>query len=178
MKFLKKKRFTKLEFRILLSLIVFFLWTQGVMLMMDVGLMKKAVHGESMFPALRDGDEVIYISTKYKNIKRGDIVSMEVDEKTHYVKRVIGLPNEEIRIEGIDIYIDNKRLEEPYAFYDWVKNSIEKDTLKDKNGTWTLKDGEYFLIGDNRDDSYDSRNFGPVLKEDIIQVVIKIPKIQ
>ncbi|WP_026478370.1 signal peptidase I [Alkaliphilus transvaalensis] len=175
MNVLNEKRFTKLEYGLILTIVVVILFFQGASIMMDIGLMRKTIYGDSMAPTLNEGDEILYISTKYKKIKRGDIVSIKIDDHNHYVKRVIALPGEEITIKGIDIYINNEELEDSYAYYeDWAKEFIDQGLLEVKNGTWILKSDEYFLIGDNRITSFDSRDFGPVSKDKMIQVAIRI----
>lgn len=174
MAFLFERRFSKLEYRVLLILSVIILFVQGATLMMDVGLMRKTVIGDSMYPAIQDGDTLIFINSKYKRINRGDIVSIYSDSESHYVKRVVGLPNEQVKIEGVHVFINNVKLEEPYVFYDqWANELIDKDMLKVKNGVWELNYNEFFVIGDNRINSIDSRDFGPITTSEIIQFALK-----
>lgn len=175
MVFLKKKRFTKVNFicYLTLSSIIFFCF--GLILSTNLGIRRSAVTGESMRPTLHDGTKILMLNPKYKKIKRGDIISKYVDDKTHYVKRVIGLPNEEVRIEGINVYINGQLLEEPYAFYeDWILELDKKGKVQDREGTWKLKADEYFIMGDNRLRSMDSRDFGPVAKKEILEIVLHI----
>jgi signal peptidase I len=92
------------------------------------------------------------------NPKRGEVVVVQYPgdpENKQYLKRVIGLPKEKLIIADNKIYIDGKKLEETY---------IPPGTELFPSGTWNLKDNEYFLMGDNRPQSNDSRYFGAVEK--------------
>lgn len=90
--------------------------------------------------------------------KRGEVVIVKYPgdpEHKQYLKRVIGLPKEKLIIKDDKVYINNKILEESY---------IPPGTEIFPSGAWKLKDSEYFLMGDNRPQSNDSRYFGPVEK--------------
>ncbi len=110
----------------------------------------------SMNPTLREKDYIL--ATKYDfdphQTRRGDVIVFKypVDKKTDYVKRVIGLPGEKIEIVGNKVYINGKILDEPYTVY--------KGT--GKYGPYSIPEGNYFVMGDNRDFSQDSRSWGPV----------------
>ena len=82
------------------------------------------------------------------------------EEDDYFIKRVIGLPGETVQIQGSDIYIDGERLEEDYGKMPITNPGIAKDPI-------TLEDDEYFVLGDNREISLDSRydSVGPVKKE-------------
>ncbi len=84
-----------------------------------------------------------------------------------YVKRLIGLPNETIHedVEGF-IWVDGKRLDEPYV----TELARARDTYGNK--TWRVPEGEYFMMGDNRGDSCDSRVWGTVPRDDLIGPLI------
>ena len=75
------------------------------------------------------------------------------------IKRVIGLPKDKIKVENGKLYINNKEYKENY---------INSYTASIDFAEITLKDYEYFVMGDNRYNSYDSRNFGPITKRNII----------
>ena len=116
------------------------------------------VSGSSMNPTL-DGGEIMFL-WKTKNIKRYDIVVanlMQDGKKVDIlIKRVYGLPGETSQIEDNKIYINDHLLEDSYG-----KGSTG-DGIK-----YTLGDDEYFIMGDNRDVSYDSRFIGPFSIKDI-----------
>ena len=109
------------------------------------------VEGTSMYPTLQDGDNLITSKISYRITEplRGDIVVLDApDLPGHdYIKRVIGLPNEEIRIENDKVYIDDELLNEPYL----------DGVATDGSVFMVIPDGYYFVMGDNRDDSRDSR---------------------
>lgn len=122
------------------------------------------VDGESMVPELQDGERLIVSKLVYYDIKgfslghieRGDIVVFWFpdDPDISYVKRIIGLPGEMVEIEDGAVYIDGKRLDEPYLNEEFNKR------LPD--GRSKVKSHYYFVMGDNRDNSSDSRFWGLV----------------
>ena len=115
------------------------------------------VSGESMKPTL-DGGELMILN-KMAKIDRFDIVVAKVKKQgknEELIKRVIGLPGETISCEDGVIYINGKRQDEEYS-----KGLTENfDRIE-------LGDDEYFLMGDNRENSADSRLFGPFKSKDI-----------
>ncbi len=129
---------------------------------------RTVVVGHSMETTLSDGDSLIVdkISYRFKDPKRFDIIvfPFEYKEETYYIKRIIGLPGEKVRIdrEGV-IYINGEVLEENYG----------SERIKDPGTAIdeiTLGDSEYFVLGDNRNHSSDSRtpSVGLIKKKDII----------
>ena len=127
--------------------------------------------GDSMYPTLEDGDSVFVNKLEYKNndIERFDVVVFphynEVMQKeVFYIKRVIGMPNDIIRISNAVIYINEEPLEEYYGYYDmdmpFYCGVAEEEIV--------LGENEYFVLGDNRNDSDDSRKFGPISRDIII----------
>lgn len=118
------------------------------------------VQGPSMKNTLENGD--ILLLYKLGNLHRNDIaVLKDVTDDEAIIKRVIGLPGETIEIIDSIIYIDGKVIEDKHAFGD------TRDYAKT-----TLANDEYFLLGDNRTVSKDSRYFGPVKKSNIKGKVI------
>ena len=126
--------------------------------------MKISVIGVSMSPALSNGEEVLINRFVYKlfSPKRGDVIAFLPSGNTnshYYLKRVIGLPGEKIQIIGGYVYINGELLEEDES-YDKIADAgiAETEIL--------LGSDEYFVLGDNRNISEDSRsgNIGPVSK--------------
>lgn len=129
-------------------------------------LQRTVVSGSSMLDTLHDGESMLVekVSYRFKDPSRFDIIVFypygRDDKEDYYVKRVIGLPGETIQIKGKDIYINGEILEENYG----------KDPISDEGiaiEPITLADDEFFVLGDNREISEDSRIFGPVKKSDI-----------
>jgi signal peptidase I len=122
------------------------------------------IDGSSMEPNLHSGEYVIVNRAAYwlgGDPRRGDVIVFQAPDQPKYdrIKRVIGLPGEtvEVRKDGT-VYIDGRQLEENYL----------SSRLNGPSGTWTVPAGEYFVMGDNRGVSYDSRNGGPVPHGNII----------
>ena len=126
------------------------------------------VEGHSMEPALSDGDNLIVdkISYRFHDPERFDIIIFpyQWEPNTYYIKRIIGLPGETIQIddEG-NIYIDGEVLQEHYGL-ERIKNpGSAREPI-------TLGEDEYFVLGDNRNNSEDSRftQVGVIHRDDIV----------
>lgn len=118
------------------------------------------VKGDSMNPKYKNNDfmflnKIIY---RFSNIKRQEVVVIKYKDND-LIKRIIGLPNDKIKVENGKLYINNKEVKENYI--NSYTASYDFDEI-------TLKDNEYFVMGDNRYNSYDSRNFGTITKNNII----------
>ncbi|WP_075876172.1 signal peptidase I [Merdibacter massiliensis] len=128
------------------------------------------VDGSSMYPTLEDGEFGFtnLLGLRLDGIQRGDIVIVS-HENEYWVKRVIGLPNETIECKDGVVYIDGKVLKETYLNTDYVKD-IEKSqgVFTSDFGPVTLGDDEYFVMGDNRVVSADSRIVGPFKRDQIV----------
>jgi signal peptidase I len=97
-----------------------------------------------------------------EKIQRGMIVTFKspAELEKEYVKRVIALPGERIRIKNKKVFIDDKPLDEPYTFF--KDPNVEQISQRDNFMEYTVPPNHYFCMGDNRDNSYDSRFWGPV----------------
>ena len=128
------------------------------------------VSGESMENTLDDGDNLIVdkITYRFRDPERFDIIvfPFRLQENTYYIKRIIGLPGETVRIDenGI-IYINGEELIESYG-----REVIRPEKLGVAANEIVLGDDEYFVMGDNRNHSSDSRDpsVGNIKREDII----------
>lgn len=133
---------------------------------------RSRVDGSSMETTLSDGDNlwVDKLTYTFGDPDRFDVIIFNYDEDTTYVKRIIGLPGETVRIDQSgNIYINEKLLKENYG-----NETILPTNLGRANQPVVLGDNEYFVLGDNRNNSSDSRwaDVGNVNREDIIGKVI------
>ena len=117
------------------------------------------VNGDSMYSTLHDGDVMILNKTAYafSDIKRFDIVVIKHNGK-HIIKRIIGLPGDTIKSEDNVLYINDRSYVEDYLDNGTVTDDFEVDKIKK---------GYYFVLGDNREVSMDSREIGLISEDDI-----------
>lgn len=121
------------------------------------------VSGASMEPNFDDGNYLLVdeITYRFRDPQRGEVIVFRYpkNRSTYFIKRIIGLPNDEITLRNGIVYVNGELFEE-----DYLSEALRsKDNLSVK-----LKKDEYFLVGDNRSHSFDSRNWGPVKRGDII----------
>ena len=123
------------------------------------------VEGSSMEPTLRGGQRVWGLK-HFNEIQRGDVVLFRhpSTQGKDMLKRVEGLPGETVRLAEGRVFINGVALEEPY-----VAPNHGLDPALDLE--WTLGDYDYFVLGDNRSDSLDSRRLGPVKRQWITGMV-------
>jgi signal peptidase I len=134
----------------------------------------------SMLPTLQVGDRIIVDKLSYHlhDVHRGDIVvfarpKLEDQQYADLVKRVIGLPGETISSKGGDIYINGKKLDEPWLpsgpdSYSGPLAGDDPHPQFNLPGPIHIPEGEYYVMGDNRTDSEDSRFFGPIPRSLIV----------
>lgn len=125
------------------------------------------VSGESMMPTLENGDQLIVdkLTYHFKEPKRYEIIVFpyKYEENTYYIKRIIGLPGETVQIKDGCVYIDGKLLGEKYGAEVMDEPGIAEEPI-------SLGEDEYFVLGDNRNHSSDSRvpNVGVLKRKDLM----------
>ena len=119
------------------------------------------VEGDSMEPSLIDGQFVVVNKLAYslQDPQRGDIIVFHfpLNPERRFIKRIIGLPGDHVRVHDGQVFIDGKLLSEPYLAVPPAYND-----------QWDVNQGEVFVLGDNRNNSSDSQNWGALVFEDII----------
>ena len=150
------KEFTKDFIKIAVLVIIVFaiyMWVIGM----------QQVVGSSMNNTLNNGDMVLLYKAGYKigNIERFDVVSFYYDETKYLIKRIIGLPGEHIAYKDNQLYVNGEYVEE---HRDFITDDFDLKEL----GYDVIPEDMYFVLGDNRENSLDSREIGLVKKEDII----------
>ena len=119
------------------------------------------IDGSSMEPNLHNGELVIVSKINYRlgEPERGDVVVFDFPQNIteEYIKRIIGLPGDEIKIEDGEVFVNGVYLSEPY---------VKAKTYYD--GEWEVPESGLFVLGDNRNNSSDSHNWGMVPLENVV----------
>ena len=136
------------------------------------------IKGDSMDPTLKDGQHVMVNILGYKvgNIKKGNVIVFHANKSDDYVKRVIGVPGDSVTYKKDQLYINGKKVNEPYLDYnekhkqgEYITGSFEtKDLLNAKPNSNVIPKNKYLVLGDNREVSKDSRAFGLIDKQQIV----------
>ncbi|XKT74169.1 MAG: signal peptidase I [Patescibacteria group bacterium UBA2163] len=128
------------------------------------------VRGASMEPTFSSGEYLIVdqVSYRFNEPARGDVIILRYpkDNSVFFIKRVIGLPGETVEIVGNRIRIHREGIETPPRVLD--EHYLELDQLQDEYGAYTLSEDEYFVLGDNRQKSSDSRTWGVLKRDEIV----------
>jgi signal peptidase I len=107
------------------------------------------------------------LTPRFNDYSRGDVVVFEPPaayrgDGTPFIKRIIGLPGDHIDIHDGAVYVDEIRLDEPYV------RANEPTEANGSESSWVIQPGSLFVLGDNRENSSDSRVFGPVLRDSVV----------
>jgi signal peptidase I len=124
------------------------------------------VQGSSMVPTFEPGAR-IYTAPVDRPLRRGDIILVKDGKAGRAIKRIIGLPGEKVHLWRGYVFVNGKLLREPYL----PKYTFTHPDQEVKRGAFALGSGSYFVLGDNRTSSYDSRNYGPVYREAVLAIV-------
>jgi signal peptidase I len=114
-----------------------------------------------MEPSLHDGEFVVInrLAYRWANPDRGEIIvfNFPLDPERRFIKRIIGLPGDTVTVRQGTVFVNNTPIEEPYIF-----------ASPQYDGEWLVEEGHYFVLGDNRNNSSDSQNWGSLDAQDII----------
>ena len=130
------------------------------------------VSGKSMLPTYQSGD--LLVSTRNftaESLMRNDVIVFDQTGEKKLIKRVVGLPGETVKIDVSGVFIDGER---------YIYNLPDPAVKPGEEIAFTLESNEFFVLGDNRSASIDSRNFGPVSFDSINSVIkgeFRIPNI-
>lgn len=119
------------------------------------------VQGDSMEPAVQEGDAALFLRTVYE-YKAGDIVLLKTEDGMKSVKRIVAVSGQTVDIDdstGV-LIVDGEKLFEPYIYNPTYSKEGVQYPL-------TLGEGEYFVLGDYRENSHDSRNYGAVTRAEL-----------
>lgn len=158
------------------KLLQFLDWLKSFLLVILIGLFitlfvvqRNTISGPSMEPTLHNKDQIIVEKiSKHFSINRGDIVTIDETDDEHpdnlLIKRIIGLPGERIELKDGKVFVNDQMLQE-----DYLAQGVETlvDPVRNEEVV-TLGENEYYVLGDNRPVSKDSRRIGPVKKDQII----------
>jgi signal peptidase I len=134
--------------------------------LVDLASARFYVDGPSMEPNFVTGQRVIVSRVNYLlgRPQRGEIIVFDSPDRPNVdpplIKRLIGMPGETVEIRDSLVYINGEQLDEPYINEPCTRNC--------ENRSWTLGADEYFVMGDNRNRSRDSRSFGPIKRSHVI----------
>jgi signal peptidase I len=139
------------------------------------------VDQNSMMPTIQPGEYVLIdkLTPRFNDYRRGDVIVFQPPEDYQqggipFIKRVIGLPGDTVSLENGSVFItppggSPTRIDEPYVRRD-DRGAVMPTQPRDANNTsqWTVPPGSYFVMGDNRPESQDSRVFGPIARDLIV----------
>ncbi len=162
------------------AIAAFFDFVQGIVVVLALLVMvylfimsPQEINGASMEPNFHNGEYILTnkILYKFRDPIRGDVVIFKspANKEIDYIKRVIGLPGDIVTLRDNAFWVNEKKIDEPYLAQG---TTIFGGSYLSEGKSIVVPPGTYFVAGDNRPHSSDSREFGPVAKEDFIGVAI------
>lgn len=148
--------------RELLNWIIIFVLSFAVGLFLNFTFKPTLVSGSSMYPTLEDGN-MLLLKPYQTEGDYGDILVFRSPTGTLFIKRLIAKEGDHIIIENGKVFLNEEELSEPYI------NDSDIMTFLD----YTVPEGSYFFMGDNRNNSFDSRDLGAIPKEQVVGVVLE-----
>ncbi|GAK05045.1 signal peptidase I [Geomicrobium sp. JCM 19037] len=146
-------------------------WVKTILIVLIIVLIVRTflfgnylVNGSSMLPTIEHGDRIIInkLSYTFSEPDRFDVIVFNYSETEDHIKRVIGLPGDEVEYTDNDLYINGELIDEPFT------DDLTMDfTFADIGEGEIIPEDEYFVVGDNRNNSIDSRSSG-FIEEDAI----------
>lgn len=128
------------------------------------------VEGQSMEQSFQNNDYLITekISFRFREPQRGEVVIFHPPDNpsVNYIKRIVGLPEDKVEVKDGSVFVNDEKIYEPY-----LKSNEETLSPKNNDYVYILKEGEYFVFGDNRNHSRDSREIGAIPEENIVSRV-------
>jgi signal peptidase I len=149
------------ELLVTVAMIVFF--TVGIRIFL---VQPFVVDGQSMEPTFQNQEYILVdkLSYRLREPERGEVVVFHPPGRVdNFIKRIIGLPGDTVEIRGHNIYVNGTQLEE-----DYLDSSLYQTILPETDTTITVEPDNYFVLGDNRDHSKDSREIGQIPKGNLI----------
>ncbi len=136
---------------LILAVVLYFL--------IDLVVARVRVENISMLPTLQPGEFVLVNKMAYEmgDFSRGDIVVFHYSPEEDYIKRVIGLPGDEVQVGNGQVMVNGQLLDEPYI-----------SAPPQYTGTWNVPEGRLFVLGDNRNQSSDSHRWGFIEEDSVI----------
>ncbi len=127
--------------------------------LIDTVVGRVRVENISMQPTLHEGEFILVNKLAYRlgDFQRGDIIVFHHDPTEDYIKRVIGLPGDTVDVRGEHVYINNQMIKEPYIA-----------APPHYTGSWKVPEGQIFVLGDNRNQSSDSHQWGYVPENTVV----------
>jgi signal peptidase I len=132
-------------------------WIKSILVAVVLALVIRAflievflVQGESMLPTLHNRERLLVSKVQYyyREPSHGEIVVFKATDQRDFIKRVIGVPGDEVRVDRDGVYVNGIKLEEPYL----------QENARDPYGPVIVPEGTIFVMGDNRNNSMDSRH--------------------